>query len=504
MAVFDVVIVGSGLGGLQCALTLAKEGQKVCVLEKNRQFGGSLQIFVRDKAIFDTGVHYIGGLDPGQNLHQYFKYFGLMDKLKLRKMDMDAYDFVTFSGDPNKYPHAQGYDNFIEQLLKFFPNERAGLEKYCSEIKACCRSFPLYNMKVPKGDELNFDYLKTGAKDFIDSCTTDPKLRAVLGGSNPLYAGEADKTPFYVHAMILNTYIESSYKCMDGGNQISKHLVKQIKDLGGTILNYKTVSGFRYKDKEITAAVTTEGEVFEGKTFISNIHPAMTLDLLEAGKLRKIYTKRIKALENTISVFTVHCVMKPNALPFLNYNIYHHASIDVWGGKNYSEDSWPEGFALFAGAHSRNPDWSECLNLMCYMNYEELAPWHDSFNTVPHNLNDRGEGYEEFKIRKAEKLLDLLEERFPDVRSQIQSYYTSTPLSFRDYIGGGDGSLYGISKDFNNPLNSFVSTRTKIPNLYLTGQNLNLHGMLGVTISAIGTCGHILGLDYLMEKVNNC
>ena len=73
---YDVVIVGSGLAGLVSAIILAKEGKSVCVLEKNNQYGGNLQTFVRNKTIFDTGVHYIGGLTEGQNLHQYFSYFG--------------------------------------------------------------------------------------------------------------------------------------------------------------------------------------------------------------------------------------------------------------------------------------------------------------------------------------------------------------------------------------------------------------------------------------------
>ncbi len=76
---YDVVIVGSGLGGLVSAIILAKEGYSVCVLEKNNQYGGNLQTFVRNKTIFDTGVHYIGGLDKGQNLYQYFKYLDILD-----------------------------------------------------------------------------------------------------------------------------------------------------------------------------------------------------------------------------------------------------------------------------------------------------------------------------------------------------------------------------------------------------------------------------------------
>src|SRR5690554_445973 len=82
------------MGGLVSSIILAKEGLKVCVLEKNNQYGGNLQTFVRDKVIFDTGVHYIGGLEKGQNLYQYFKYLGIIDGLRLKRMDKDAYDYI--------------------------------------------------------------------------------------------------------------------------------------------------------------------------------------------------------------------------------------------------------------------------------------------------------------------------------------------------------------------------------------------------------------------------
>src|SRR5690554_7761331 len=120
---YDVVIIGSGLGGLVSAIILAKEGYSVCVLEKNQQFGGNLQTFVRNKTIFDTGVHYIGGLSEGQNLHHYFKYLDILDDIPLKKMDEDGYDIITFDNDPIEYRHAQGYSNFIDSLISQFPEE---------------------------------------------------------------------------------------------------------------------------------------------------------------------------------------------------------------------------------------------------------------------------------------------------------------------------------------------------------------------------------------------
>jgi len=100
-------------------------------------------------------------------------------------------------------------------------------------------------------------------------------------------------------------------------------------------------------------------------------------------------------------------------------------------------------------------------------------------------------------------LLDCVEEKFPGLRKAIKSYYTATPLSYRDYIGTDDGSMYGIAKDYSNPLKTFISPRTKIPNLYLTGQNLNLHGILGATMSGLVTSVAFLGNEDIIEKIRN-
>src|SRR5690606_36708267 len=135
---YDVVIVGSGPGGLVSTVILAKEGLHVCVLEENNQFGGNLQTFSRDKKVFDTGVHYIGGLAEGQNLHRYFSYLGIMPQLQLEPVP-EVFDQICFADDASCHPIVQGYDAFVDGLWAYFPSERSALKQYMPDLQYTCK-----------------------------------------------------------------------------------------------------------------------------------------------------------------------------------------------------------------------------------------------------------------------------------------------------------------------------------------------------------------------------
>ncbi|GAA3761846.1 NAD(P)/FAD-dependent oxidoreductase [Flavobacterium ginsengiterrae] len=499
-AQYDVVIIGSGLGGLVSSIILAKEGYSVCVLEKNNQYGGNLQTFVRDKTIFDTGIHYIGGLEKGQNLYKYFKYLGIIDNLNLKKLDEDRFDMITFEDDQKEYPHAQGYENFVKQLAEFFPDEKENLEKYCQKLQETCDAFPLYNLKWE--GKYDTEILEQNAKEIIDSCTKNEKLKAVLAGSNFLYAGIPDKSPFYVHALSVNSYIQSSWRCINGGSQITKQLLKQLKKYGGEFYKYKEVTRLNVEDNKVVSADLKDGTQVSGSLFISNIEPKTTLKMAGQENFRKAFFNRIQDLEDVISAFSLYIVFKPESFKYINHNFYHFKnSSDVWTAQYYDENSWPKSYMASMNASKKEEIWAEGMTFLTYMKYKDVEQWADTFNTTAEE-SDRGESYEDFKNRKAAKFLDEIEIKFPGIRNCIKSIHTSTPLSYRDYIGGHNGNMYGYVKDSNNPMKTMIPVKTKLENLYLTGQSTNMHGVLGVTIGAVNTCSEIVGKEYLVTKIN--
>ena len=129
---YDVIIIGTGFGGLVCGHILSKQGKNVLLLERQAQPGGCIQSYRREGLEFDTGLHYVGGLAEGQMMHQLFDTLGLM-KLPWHRLDPKGFDLVTIGGDT--FALAEGYDNFVDTLAADFPKEREALQRYTKMLR---------------------------------------------------------------------------------------------------------------------------------------------------------------------------------------------------------------------------------------------------------------------------------------------------------------------------------------------------------------------------------
>lgn len=487
---YDVIVIGAGLGGLECGYILSRAGRRVLVLERDAQPGGCLQSYRRGGLSFDTGFHYVGGVGEGESLHTVFRYLGLAD-LPWQRLDAVS-DRVTLGG--RTFPIVQGFDDFAEALAAEFPAERAALHRYADLLREVSRrQFDAWN-PADKGRTSDFfeRLLTTGAWAYMQENFRDPLLREVLGGNGLTMELRRQSLPLFTFTHCQAGYLEGSWRLRGGGEQMVKQLVSGIRQCGGTVLCRAEVQELVEKDGRLVAARCTQGEVYEADAFVSDAHPAVTCTWLAHSRaLRKTYRHRLEAADNTFGLCTVSLRLKPRALPYCNCNHYVYAGPDVW---EFYLHEGPVGGILLSSPVS-DDGYTRQLDLLTPLTWEHCRRWADT--TVGH----RGEDYLALKRRLADECLALAEQIIPGIGGLVEACYVSTPLTFRDYTCTPRGSAYGLRKDFRDPLMALLSPRTPLPNLWLTGQSLVLHGVYGVTLTALHTCAELLGKEWIWNNV---
>jgi len=473
---YDVVIIGSGLGGLVCGSLLAREGKKVLVLERQAQPGGCMQSYRRDGLSFDTGFHYVGGLAKGQQLHRVFSYLGLM-QLPWVRLDADGFDQVTIG--QHTFPLVEGYDRFAKTLGEYFPHERQALKQYVKLLR-----------HLPPMEEIG----PVNAYDWLKSLFHDPLLINVLSGSAMKMELRPETTSLFTFAHGMSSYIGSSWRLRGGGHLIVDALIKDIHQQGGKVICHSEVNNLVEKDGRIVAARCSKGNLYEGDVFISDVHPQVTFGWLDDSKLIKnIFRRRISAMENSFGIFTASLVLKQGVLPYFNHNKYIYRKPNVW---TFSEDVGGVGGVMVSCRVPEEGNYARQIDLMTPVSWKLFESWTDT------TVGRRGEIYEMLKGHLADECIRMAERAIPRLREMVEKCYTSTPLTYRDYTLTPCGSAYGVRKDCRNLLMTTLSPRTPIPNLLLTGQSLMLHGVEGVTMTALRTCSELLGKDNVNKMMN--
>ena len=250
---YEVVIIGSGFGGLVCAHLLAKAGKRVLVLERQLQPGGCIQSYQRKGQAFDTGLHYVGGLGEGQTLNRIFSHLGLM-RLPWHRLDPDGFDQVTI-GDET-FAFAEGYDRFVDTLATRFPLERKALQQYVQMLQE--------SEAVTFGSNDAYRLFGVSAYDYLTRTFNDPLLINVLSGSALKMELRQASLPLFTFAHGNSSFIQSSWRLQGDGNLIVKSLIDDIRHFGGEVICQAEVDELIEKDGRITAAHCKNGETYEG------------------------------------------------------------------------------------------------------------------------------------------------------------------------------------------------------------------------------------------------
>ncbi|MBO4551223.1 MAG: NAD(P)/FAD-dependent oxidoreductase [Bacteroidaceae bacterium] len=459
----DVLIIGSGLGGLECGALLAKHGYHVSVLESSNQPGGSMQSFRRGGKHYDTGLHYVGGLAPGQAMHKAFAQIGLLD-LPWQRMDED-FDHIIIGG--RHFAYHQGSDAFVERLAKDYPHQREALQSFVRRLQS-----------------ITADDMDVCAYDYLRQTFSDELLLNVVSAAAMKTELRRESLPLFNFAHTCSSYIESSWRLKGDGNMLVGKLVSIIETAGGKVQTGSKVVRLNETDGRITSAVCADGRTYEAEYFISDIHPAVLCQTLTGcPSVRKTFRRRMETAENTCGMFTAQLSIRPGALPYFGHNVFVYDKPNVW---TMTEDNNPvKGVMISARVPEEGSDLRQ-IDLLTPMPWDECKAWTDT------KVGHRGSSYKAFCQQKTEQCMALAEQYIPNLREMVEQCYTSTPLTYRDYLGSPEGGAFGMRKDCRASMLSFHSVGTPLPNLLLTGQSVILPGIEGVTMTAFETCSKIM------------
>jgi all-trans-retinol 13,14-reductase len=503
MKEFDTVVIGSGAGGLATALCLAREGQKVLVLEQHSVPGGWCHSFTLNGQRFSPGVHYIGLLDAGQSTEVLYKGLGVANDLIFFRMNSKGYDHCHIGSAKIDLP--AGIHNLRESLISKFPKEEKNIKEYLHLIQKVNEELQLMpklkglwqKITVPFRTKHFGKFALFSLKRVINWHINDPLLKAVLNAQCGDHGLPPNKASFPVHCSVMNHYFDGGFYPMGGGGGIVKAMTNKIKKHDGVIKTNATVSKILIKDKIAYGVELKSGEQFYAKNIVSNADPSITF-LQLVGK-ENISKKLFKKLEKTKYSVTSLILFLTLDLDVTKFGI---DSGNIWKFKDENIDNH---FETLTKGNILEGDEFPALFMSCttlkdpvsfngrYHNFEVVTYVdYSSFKEFSGREGYQSATYLAFKERIIEKFLNTVEKIIPTAKNHIVQAELGTPKTNQFYINSTNGNVYGTEKTLSQVGPFAFKSKTEIANLYLCGASTLSHGVTGATYSGLETAAKIL------------
>ncbi len=504
---YDAIIIGSGMGSLATAAILAKEGQKVLVLERHYIAGGFTHVFKRKGYEWDVGVHYIGEVQRPNSVTKLL--FDYISDGNLKWADMgEVYDRIII-GDKS-FDFVKGVKNFKRQLSEYFPGEEKAIDDYIDIVFAStktARSFfaekalpPLVSKFMGRG--MRRPYLKFSDQttyDVLGKLTKNQELIKVLTGQYGDYGLPPKKSSFSMHAALVRHYFSGGSFPVGGSSQIVETISPVIEESGGTILINAEVDKILIGKNKATGVLMVDGNTLYAKRIISGAGIMTTYKKLLPDPIREKHNldKQLRHIQRSVSHACLYIGLKgsPEALklPKTNLWIYpegtddHDTIVD-----NFLKDNdapLPVIYISFPSA--KDPDWSNrypgksTIDIITIEPYDNYAKWEGT------RWMKRGADYVERKEKTAQRLLEALYKQLPHLRGAVDYYELSSPLTTKHFVNYDQGEIYGIDHTPERFRQGFLRPGTPIRNFFLTGQDIVTAGVAGAMFSGLLTASAI-------------
>ena len=471
---YDVIIIGSGLGGLTAGAKLSKEGKRVLLIEQHIIPGGCATTFKRKDYIMEVGLHEMDGLDKSDIKTKIFHDLGVFDNIKLLKLP----EFYRFTNSRVDIVVPDNTAKAIQVLTEEFPGEEKGIKKYFRTIHGIrkeIKRLPRENWKLlllmpifPAVFPYILRYQSKTLGKFLDSIINNEDLKLVLLANLQYYHDNPHTMSLLYYSAGQGGYYHGGYFIKGGSQKLSDYLAQVIKNNNGEVIFQNLVTkiitennkaiGVEYQG---TFNKTGETNKVFANTIIANAAiPDVANTLLAPGVSQKLKNKTEK-LETSCSLISVYIGFK--------------RPVKELGNKHYSTFIFDESVKsqkdMITNHHG---DFSK-RNIV-FVDYSQidsgLTPPDKSFGvicTVDYLSDWENLSPEEYKNKKeeiAQIFFERLEKGIPGVKDEIDYYEVGTSKTIQRFTLNTDGAQYGYAQTPKQAGLKRIQNKSLIENLY--------------------------------------
>ena len=486
---YDVIVIGSGMGGMATATALSRMEHKVLLLEQAQTIGGLTHTFSRDGFTWDVGLHYCGTFGHDERGDKMLDWLS-GGTIEFQSMGT-VYDTIHF---PDGFEIAVGRpaEAFKRELKEKFPDNAAEIDAYFEALVSGEEAVRLVSAERSMPEPFRSAHRWWNKKkiqrwcgrttgEVINEYVSDPKLAAVLSAQWGTYGGAPKEASFGIHATIIRHYLEGAGYPVGGAGAIADGLVPVIESAGGSALADTPVSEILIEDGRAVGVRTHSGQAFEAPVIVSAIGAGETVDRLLPREIsEQEWAVEIAALQPSICHFEMflgfegdiarHGATRSNHWFFESWD----TNEGIWSNTGSPIKMMFVSFpSLKDEEHEPGPSKRHTGEFMV------LADWSTVADFATGGAKKHPDKWAAFKDDVQASLMAFFAEKFPALAPLVVYRELGTPLATATFTAHEKGGFYGLETTPRRIMSDALSPRTPVAGLFLTGQDVLTPGIAG-------------------------